>query len=339
MIQKKINILFRISGGRAFEKELGTGHVYRAMHLAHQLKPNHVFFLIEDYGKINEILTKHGFKNIYPLKKEINLDCDIKVTIKIIKQKKIDILIVDKFDINTKKYVKSMHKLIKTVVIPDVNKIDYDVDLIANGFIGFENKVTYNRYGTKCLLGPKYQILNKKFEKNNTSHEKKYTILATFGGFDEHNIVNTLCYKLEKNLDKITAKIILGAATKKSKKIKFLESKYPKRLQIIQETKNMKKEISHAEFGICSGGITTYEFTSLGVPFVIICQYKHQLKTAREWQKRNIALNFGLPNKQTRSKIQNLIKKIAENKVLVKPNKSIVDGLGAKRVAHEILKI
>ena len=101
----------------------------------------------------------------------------------------------------------------------------------------------------------------------------------------------------------------------------------------------MKKEISHAEFGICSGGITTYEFTSLGVPFVIICQYKHQLKTAREWQKRNIALNFGLPNKQTRSKIQNLIKKIVENKVPVKPNKFIVDGLGAKRVAHEILKI
>ena len=101
----------------------------------------------------------------------------------------------------------------------------------------------------------------------------------------------------------------------------------------------MKKEISHAEFGICSGGITTYEFTSLGIPFVIICQYKHQLKTAREWQKRNIALNFGLPNKQTRLKIQNLIKKIVENKVPVKPNKSIVDGLGAKRIAHEILKI
>jgi len=338
-MNQKINILFRLSGGQAFKKELGTGHVFRAMHLAYQLKPNHIFFLVEDYGTVRKILLSHGFKNIFSLKKEINLDCDVTETKKIIKKKKIDILIVDKFDYNTKKYVKLMHKLIKTVVVPDVDKIDYDADLIANGFIGFENKITYNRYGTKCLLGPKYQILNKKFEKNNTNYKKKYMILATFGGFDEHGIVDILCTELEKNLDKITVKIILGAATKKSKNMKFLESKYPKRLQIIQETKNMKKEISHAEFGICSGGITTYEFTTLGIPFVIICQYKHQLKTAREWQKRNIALNFGLPNKQTRSKIQNLIKKLAKNKIPVKTNKSIVDGLGAKRIAHEILKI
>jgi len=170
---KKINILFRISGGQAFEKELGTGHIYRAMNLAHKLKPNNIFLLLEDYGKAKEILKKHGFKNVFLLKKEIGLNCDVISTKKILKQKKIDVLIVDKFDINAKKYVKLMHKLIKTVVIPDVNKIDYDADLVVNGFIGFENMVTHNRYGTKCLLGPKYQILNKKFEKNNLNHKKK----------------------------------------------------------------------------------------------------------------------------------------------------------------------
>jgi len=169
--------------------------------------------------------------------------------------------------------------------------------------------------------------------------KKKYTILATFGGFDEHDIISILSDELEKNLDKITAKIILGAATEKSKKIKFLESKYPKGLQIVQVTKDMKKDISNAEFGICSGGITTYEFALLGVPFAIICQYKHQLKTAREWQKRNVALNLGLSDKQTGLKLQNLMKKIIGNKIPLKSNKSIIDGFGAKRVSTEILRL
>jgi len=141
-------------------------------------------------------------------------------------------------------------------------------------------------------------------------------------------------------LDKITTKIILGPATIKSRNVKSVESKNKKHIVIIQETKNMKKEIASAEFGICGGGLTTYEFAAMGLPFAIICQYKHQLKTAREWEKRKIALNLGLPSSRTKTKIQNLLKNISEEKIPIKPKKSfIVDGLGAKRVALEILNL
>lgn len=309
------------------------------MNLACQLKPNSFFFLIEDYGKIKNLLKSYNFNNIFCLKKEIDLETDLIESTRIIKQKKINLLIVDKFDTNTKQYVKKMRHTIKTVVIPDVQKIDYDADLIANGFIGFKNKIIHNRYGTKCLLGPKYQILNKQFKQNNINTTKKYTLLATFGGFDEHNIIDILCQELEKFLNQITVKIILGPATKKSKNLKSLESKFPKRIQVIQETKDMKKEISQCKFGLCSGGITTYEFATLGIPFAMICQYEHQVNTAKEWEKRKIALNLGLPSNRTRKKICNLIKNIVENKISIKSNNTIVDGLGAHRVAEEIMKI
>jgi len=203
-----------------------------------------------------------------------------------------------------------------------------------------KNKITKNRYGSKCLLGPAYQILNKKYEKRNFSRKKKYTILGTFGGFDEKNIVEFFCHEIENYLDKITVKIILGAATKKSKKTQLLEAKYRKHLKTISSTRDLKKEISSAEFGFCAGGITTYEFAAMGVPFAIICQYKHQLKTAREWQKRKIALNLGLPSKKTKKKIQNIVKNITEGKIPIKiKGKQVVDGFGARRVAMEILKI
>ncbi len=189
------------------------------------------------------------------------------------------------------------------------------------------------------MLGPTYQILNKKYEKKNFSRKKRFAILATFGGFDEKNIIDLFCRELENYLDKIKVKIILGVATKKSKKIKFLESKF-KNLHTVQATRDLKKEISRAQFGFCAGGITTYEFAAMGVPFIIICQYKHQLKTAREWQKQKIALNLGLPNQKIKKKIRTLVRNIVEGKIPIKiKGKQVVDGFGARRAAMEILKI
>lgn len=336
----KLNILFRVSGGRAYNKELGLGHVFRAMNLASQLKRHNIFFLVEDYGKATHLLKIHGYTKIIQLKKKQNLTSDIKITSSLINEKKIDILIVDKFDSCTKPYLKAINQLTKTVVIPDLKKMDYDADLVANGFVGYQNQVIMNRHGTKCLLGPSYQILNKQYEKNNFSKKKKFTILVTFGSFDEHHLVDMFCEELVKYLEKIRAKIILGPATVKSKKIKDLETKYLSNLKIITQTQNMKKEISEVEFGICAGGITTYEFAAMGVPFAIICQYKHQTQTARAWEKRKIASNLGYPNNFTRNRIRKLLSQIINRKLTpISKNKRIVDGLGAKRVAKEILAI
>jgi len=135
-----MNILFRVTGGQAYNKEYGLGHVYRAINLASQLKQNKIYFFVEDYGRAVSFLKKYGYGNTFTLEKGINVKSDIKKTIQFVNEKKIDILIVDKWDLLTKEYVKSMRKFVKIVVIPDLNKIDYDADLIINGFIGFKKQ-------------------------------------------------------------------------------------------------------------------------------------------------------------------------------------------------------
>ena len=340
MRKKKIKILFRVSGGRARNKEYGLGHIYHAMNLSPKFKSAEIFFLVEDYGKAIALLRRYNFKNLFSLKKGLDVKSDINQTKKFVKKNNIDILIVIKHDSITKTYVKSMCKYVKTVVISDIKKIDYQADLVINGFIGFENNITKNKFGTRCLLGPKYQILNHRYETVSKSNIKKYLFLATFGGFDEQNIVQILCQQLEKFLDKIKIIIILGQATSKSNEVKIIESKFPNNLEIISETNNLKKEILSSRFGICAGGITTYEFASLGIPFAIICQYKHQLATAREWEKKGLAFNLGFPNKKTNMKIQKFLKYVIEGNAMSKlESKHIVDGYGAKRVAKEILNL
>jgi len=102
----------------------------------------------------------------------------------------------------------------------------------------------------------------------------------------------------------------------------------------------MQKEISSSRFGICSGGLTTYEFAAVNIPFAIICQVRHQLTTAREWQRLGIASNLGLINNKTQEKIHHFLKNIIKNKTVPQLNKNpVIDGLGAKRISREILKM
>ena len=327
-------ILFRTSGGRIRKKELGLGHVFRCINLGYQLKSHQIQFLIEDYGSVSPLLHEHGFKKIFNLIPGISINDDIKKTVAHILKNKITILIVDKYGL-TNLYVKTLKKIVRVVVISDLKNIEYDSDLVINGFIGFNNKIKTNKFKTKCLLGPKYQILNQQYAKKQ-HYKKKYDLLITVGGFDANNLLEIILKKISKYEKKIKIKIILGHATKNKSIISKFVTK-SNEITIINKTNNMKKEISSTKFGICAGGITTYEFAALHIPFAIVCQYKHQIFTANEWHKRKIAKNLGFIQKEPK-KIDLFLNHLMQNKIILN-HSNLVDGLGSKRVAIEILNL
>ena len=327
-------ILFRTSGGRIRKKELGLGHVFRCINLGYQLKSHQIQFLIEDYGSVSPLLHDHGFKKIFNLIPGISVNDDIKKTVAHILKNKITILIVDKYGL-TNLYVKTLKKIVRVVVISDLKNIEYDSDLVINGFIGFNNKIKTNKFKIKCLLGPKYQILNQQYAKKQ-HYKKKYDLLITVGGFDANNLLEIILKKISKYEKKIKIKIILGHATKNKSIISKFVTK-SNEITIINKTNNMKKEISSTKFGICAGGITTYEFAALHIPFAIVCQYKHQIFTAKEWHKRKIAKNLGFIQKEPK-KIDLFLNHLMQNKIILN-HSNLVDGLGSKRVAIEILNL
>ena len=333
-----MNILIRTSGGRAPKKELGLGHIYRSVNLAHFLKPNQIFFLVEDFGGSKKIINDFGY-GVFLLPKNLDESSDIQKTISLIKRKKIDMVIIDKYNLKFR-YVENLFKITKVVVISDLKNINYRCDLLVNGFIGYQNQIKLNKYGTKCLLGPNYQILKQDFAKRKINPRKNYDVLITFGGFDENNITLKVLNVLIKFSSQIKTKIILGPTTKKTKKMESLLKKYPKNLKVISKTNNMYREISKAKFGLCAGGITSYEFAAMSLKFWIICQEKHQLETAREWQKKGLATNLGLGTKITSENIEKMFKFVLENKKkkMIKAGQ-IVDGLGGKRASNQILKL
>jgi len=330
-----MKILFRTSGGRTQKKQLGLGHIYRCINLSRELVRNDITFLIEDFGSVSPLLKEKNIKFI-KLKSGISESLDIKNTIKIIQEKKIDLVIVDRYGL-TNKYAKAINRITKLVIISDLKNIQYNADLIVNGFVGYKNKIIRNKFGTKCLLGPKYQILNSVYIKKKSTTKKKIDILATFGGFDATNIIPILIKSLKFNIGNLKIKIILGPSTKKNSELTKLVMKYKKHISIVQQVSNMRKEISEAKFGFCSGGITSYEFACMKVPFAVISQYPHQLITSKEWQKLGIGLNLGMLSNSTSLKITKIVKNFEKTTNKIKTNHDIVDGLGSKRIKKEII--
>ena len=329
-----MKILFRTSGGRIPERQLGLGHIYRCINLSKELHSHEIIFLIEDYGSVSSILKKNNLK-FSKLKPGTNENIDIKKSIKLIEKNKVDLVIVDKYG-TTNKYFQAIKKVTKIVIVSDLRNIQFDGDLLINGFIGYKNKIIHNKYGTKCLLGPKYQIISRKQTKKNYQHRKKIDLIATFGGFDSSNIIPVLIDSLDHNSKKINTKIILGPSTKKNKKLIQQKEQH---ISVIQKTPDLMKEISKAKFGFCGGGITSYEFAHMKVPFAIISQYPHQLIVSKEWQKLGIGLNLGLLNKSTPRKIQRIINNFNKIRNDLKTNQNVVDGLGSRRIAKEIHKL
>ena len=332
-MKKHLRILFRTAGGRSRQKELGLGHIFRCINLADQLGSSQRYFAIQDYGTVRSVIRSKGYNRIFDLPKSMSVKSDVIYTKKIITENDIDVLIIDQYRIKNE-YVQAMRNFVKTVIITDLEKINYDADLIINGFIGFPNKMVRNKYRAKCLLGPKYQILSKKFEDVKNLRKKKYDLLITVGGFDSGKILSSIAKQLTGS--KLKTKIILGPATIKSKEIEFLHRL--RHLDVISKTDHMEKEIANAKFGICSGGITSYEFACMKIPFAIVCQYKHQLKTAKEWNRRKIALNLGLPSKDLESKMRHVFANIDQH-ITTLNAKSVVDGKGARRISCEIKKL
>jgi len=334
---RKLKILIRTSGGSAKKKELGFGHIFRSINLSKMISDNEIFFLIEDHGGVKSVLQKNKIRNSIFLPKNLNLNKDIMITKKILNEKKIDILIVDKYNINIK-FFKGISNEVKIVYISDLKKIQFPVDLVINGFIGFKNKVSRNKYNAKCLIGPKYQIINEKFVLNKLE-KRPINLLVTFGGFDENGLIELVIKRWLNMKEKFKMKIILGPGTKESKFIQNNKKKYSKLLIIQKETTKMYSEMSKTKFGLCSGGITSYEFAIMNIPFGIICMTDHQRLTANEWQKKNVAKNLGVYNLRLAKKVDNFLKLILTDKLSLKKSRQIINQHGIKTIQKEIIKL
>lgn len=285
---KKKNIVFRVDGYR----NIGMGHIYRCITLAHHLISHNIIFVtkqqcMEGLKKIRESKFKY---------KKINNDSDF---FKFLKFSKTDIVINDCLD-TTAEYISKIKKFTKRVItFEDLGTGIEFADAVINSLYENINK------NNNIFSGEKYICLKEEFltETPGNISDNVKNVLVLFGGTDPSNLTKEI-YKLALDI------------TSYNKEIKFtflipLSYDYKKNniltthnIKIINHVNRVSTYMKKADLAFTSQGRTVFELASLGIPSIVLAQNKReQLHTFANMQ--NGFLNLGLGTDVTYETIKN----------------------------------
>lgn len=167
-------------------------------------------------------------------------------------------------------------------------------------------------------------------------------ILITTGGADEDNIAGKIIQKIYK--EGLRYHIISGKYNPHFQELCNWAQGYPG-VSIYHNVSNMAERMKQCQLAITAGGTTIYELSALGVPFICFSYAKNQEMLTKYIEKHKIAAYAGayhLNSKETLCNIKQLTEALIYDTKLLQQcqmqEKTLVDGLGAKRLAKLLVK-
>jgi UDP-2,4-diacetamido-2,4,6-trideoxy-beta-L-altropyranose hydrolase len=315
--------------------EVGTGHMYRCLNLAETFKDNsnQIYFICK---KVNFFFKKKIYISGFFLKKINkcnNLDDNFKITKKIINKLKIDLLIIDNYNIKYSWENKISKSVKKVLVIDDLFKKHYCNYLLNYSFKKYPKKLLGN-LNCKLLIGPKYAILNnaKKFKVKRKKNLETKNLFIFFGGTDGKDITSKIIKILKNNeFQNLNIHIVLGIFNKNKIKIKK-DLKHNQNIKFYSNLDNLNYLLSKSDTAIVSGGTVLLEVIAAGLKILVINQSLSQSYNSTYLKKKKY-LSF-LKNKNiTKNKILKFILKKNNN-----IKKNIIDYNGSRRIKKILFK-
>ena len=224
--------------------------------------------------------------------------------------------------------------------------------MLADWVLSVSPAASYDRYEplrerpeTVFLLGPKYALLRPEFMEWRPRHRFSETvrkILLTFGGGDDGG-ATLFCLKALSHLwESIEALILLRSSNPHVRAIRQWAAQNERlKLDIRVDEPEIARRMSEAELALIAGGMTTFEVASMGVPALILQIADNQALNARAWDELGSANFLGnleeMHEDDLRQRVQMLVGDAERRLSMSQAGKSLVDGLGGRRVAHILL--
>lgn len=328
--------------------QIGMGHAMRCLSIADALSSlgKDVTFVTADHSG-EALLEERGYDMVClngrwdaPWQEQEEL-------LKFIQENPAEYMIVDKYEVS-ENYLKELNKVIKVVYIDDLNQFIYPCDCLiayANYYEKFEYPKHYK--DTKLLLGTKYVPLRKEYsdqkEKKINSVGNKVVFLS--GGTDNYGVTMAFVRELmqQKVLGSYHIRIICGAFHKDIEQLLKLTEDYEDNIEILINVKDMWKHMQWADMAVSAGGITLYELSACGTPFITYTIADNQVDNVRCFERENHIYYAGDMRKDSEKNMKNLVceLKLLRNdrkrrEEISKSLQRLVDGNGSMRIAEAL---
>lgn len=330
-------------------EKIATGHLMRCLTLARQLREmgGECLFLLADHAA-EQYVKNQEFKYVVFDGKWEDWDTDIGTVCSCVERFGISCLIVDSYQV-TAFFLSELNNKVPVVYIDDLCQQAYDVSMLVcftQSGCSENIRELYRDSPVKILLGSKYIILRKEFfpctEAGNDEGEKN--ILITTGGTDPYHITMDLfraCLSDPFFVDYHLI-MVLGAMNRDREEIVSLAK--GKNAEVLQNIDNMGEVMRSCCAAVSAGGGTVYELCACQIPVVCVAFSYDQIGLGENLEKEGVLPYAGDVRENQELTIQQAVQKLrfilsdsAYRRKCRKRMAQFIDGLGAYRIAEEIL--
>ena len=319
-------VLFRVDGGCV--KDVGTGHVARALLLASELQGGHAV----SFASLDKPEYEYGHARIRRHGHGLTL-------------------------LPEAGYPDALRQLV-TDVRPDIVVCDLfeyaDEDLRAAASSGaplvtFDHVDATRRYSTYPINavvprnggsyeGPEYVVIPPPSIR--AFSEVPRRIFVSFGGFDCAGLtlkVATLLARLglPLHVDVVVSDLYADLA-----RLKALEHASRTRIVVHVQPVNFEELLGESDIALVSGGLTLFQALAAGSAVVVISQYEHQNQTVANFEQSSAFVNLGNAEQADEHAIADalsrLVTDVERRRTLRRQATMLVDGQGLARVVRLI---
>lgn len=329
---------------------IGSGHVMRCLVIANALKKRgeNTVFITAD-REAEQLINSNGFQVISLGTSWNHLESESNKLEDTIYRMGIKKILVDSYFV-TEEYLERLRKTTKTIYIDDLNEYRYPVDMLINyslcaDQLEYEMKYTED---TKLLIGSNYTPLREEFSNVKRIHKGIVTdILITTGGSDAYNIAGKLIQyiRCKPEFDTIRLHVVAGAFNTNRDKLETMKEAY-QNVIVYHNVARMSELMQKCDIALSAGGTTLYELCACGIPSICFTFADNQIEGAKEFDRQGLMYYAGDVRIRMESCIDEIISKVellnndeAHRKQLSKKVMTVVDGMGANRIADELLMI
>tara|TARA_R110002049_G_scaffold69711_3_gene180522 strand:+ start:2887 stop:4524 length:1638 start_codon:yes stop_codon:yes gene_type:complete len=328
MLNRK-KIIFTVIG----YAEVGLGHAFRAVMLAHELVNYDLVFICE---KKNDLAIKYIQSNNY----EVSVCENGSLTEAVLEQTP-DIVINDILD-TEETYITALKASgIIVVNFEDLGSGHLCAHLVVNAL--YPDAVASKH----VLTGEKYFCVRDEFlyieKKIRSQHVNK--VLLTFGGVDEGDLTTRVLSSISAACieNEIEVIVVLGPGFQNSQSLdQCLQTMNGLKINVYHHTKRISDLMREADIAITSGGRTVLELASLEVPTIVICQNTRETTHTFASKEKGI-LNLGHRDNISDSDILSSFNQVLSDESLrneMSDNMAALDlTLGKQRVINKIVSL
>jgi spore coat polysaccharide biosynthesis predicted glycosyltransferase SpsG/CMP-N-acetylneuraminic acid synthetase len=294
-ILQRRKIVFHVFGSI----EIGMGHIYHSLSLAHNITDHEVMFVCDEKYEL-------AVKKIASTDYKVIVSNNIERTIFDINP---DMVINDVLNTTDIFILKLKEKEISVINFEDLGSGSKYADVVFNELYEVPQYEGNNYY-----WGHKYLTLRDEFDdtKPNTFRDNVEEVLVIFGGTDQNNLtlktVKSIINICQVENIKINIICGIGYLFLDELKLYLSECEY-KGIVLHYAISSVSEIMEKSQLAISSNGRTIYELAEMNIPSIIVSH--HERESTHDFAKLEKGfVNFGVVNNDTFSDIKNIFNKL-----------------------------